>query len=184
MRIKIHCVSVIVPVAVGISIILGGCSKKTVQVSSFPEGAPVKETVSVATPIAAGPIDSMAILEALMREALRNIYFDFNEYRLRTDATGQLNIIGKILMEHQNVSILIEGHCDIRGSSDYNMALGENRANATKKWLVAYGIADSKIRTNSYGNERLAVEGCADETCYQKNRRCEFKMDSFKMASF
>jgi peptidoglycan-associated lipoprotein len=180
MSIKNHHVSLIISITVGIVIILGGCSKKTVQVSPFPERAPVKETVS----IAAEPIDSMAILDALMREALQNIYFDFDEYRLRADATGQLEVIGKILMEHQNVSIMIEGHCDKSGSSEYNMALGENRANVTKKWLVAYGIADSKIRINSFGKEQLAVENCASETCSQKNRRCEFKTDFVKIASF
>jgi peptidoglycan-associated lipoprotein len=184
MRVKKHFVSVTISVAAGIAIILGGCSKKTVQVSPLPEGAPVKETVSAVAQIAPEPIDSAAIFEALMREALQNIYFDFNQYNLRSDAIGQLTLIGRILMEHQSVSITIDGHCDERGSSEYNMGLGENRADATKKWLVAYGIAGSKLQTNSYGKERHAVEGCTEENCYQKNRRCEFKMISFKMASY
>ncbi|MBN2188948.1 MAG: OmpA family protein [Chitinispirillaceae bacterium] len=184
MSIKKHFIPVTVSVAAGIVIILAGCSKKTVQVSPLPEPVTVKEAVSVVAPAVSASIDSAAILEALMREVSQNIYFDFNKSNLRADAIGQLTAIGRVLMDHQSFSITIDGHCDERGTSEYNMGLGENRAIAAKNWLVAYGIADSKIQTNSYGKERHAVEGCTEEYCYQKNRRGEFKMVSYRVASY
>jgi peptidoglycan-associated lipoprotein len=160
------------------------CSKKQVQVS-LPQPEPVKETIAATPPVQPEPaVDSAAIVEALVRQALQNIYFDLDNYILRTDATDQLTAIGKVLMEYPGVSIIIEGNCDERGSSDYNMGLGDNRARAAKKWLVAYGIADSRIETTSYGKERLAVEGCIDEPCHQKNRRCEFKIVSSGIRSY
>jgi peptidoglycan-associated lipoprotein len=162
-----------------------GCSKKEVKASVLPQPEPVKETAATVVPVAPKPaIDSAAMFEALMRQVLQNIYFDFDKYNLRSDAIDQLTAIGRILMEHNGVCIMIEGHCDERGTSEYNMGLGLNRAMAAKKWLVAFGIADSRIQTTSYGKERLAVEGCTDDSCHQKNRRCEFKMVSSGMASF
>jgi peptidoglycan-associated lipoprotein len=162
-----------------------GCSKKEIKVSVLPQAETVKETTAAAIPAVPKPaIDSAAMFEELMRRVLQNIYFDFNKYDLRTDVIDQLAAIGRILREHQGVVIMIEGHCDERGSSEYNMGLGLNRAMAAKKWLVAYGIADSRIETTSYGKERLAVEGCTDDACHQKNRRDELKTVSSAMASF
>jgi peptidoglycan-associated lipoprotein len=154
----------------------GGCSKKVVKVS-VPEPTPV---VLPETPVAAPPappaVDSAAIIAAQMRDALQNVYFDLDKVYLRQDALDRLRIIGKALMDHRKVVISIEGHCDERGSSEYNIGLGENRAKAVKSWLVAYGIADSRMSTTSYGKERPAAYGCTDDPCHQKNRRCEFKM--------
>jgi peptidoglycan-associated lipoprotein len=156
---------------------MNGCAKKEVKVSVLPEPEPVLDTAvtEVIPPVEPEPaVDSAALLESRLQQAQQNIYFNFNKYNLRTDALDQLTAVGRVLLEHPNVSIMIEGHCDERGSSEYNMGLGENRAKAAKQWLVSYGIADSRIQTTSYGKERPAVEGCFDEPCHQRNRRCEF----------
>lgn len=157
--------------AAGSIALFTGCSKKITQVATVPVEEPKIEPPPVVTP---PPIDSNAILEGLLRSALLNIYFDFDKSDLRPDALERLNIIGKLLFEHEKITIVIEGHCDERGSSDYNMALGEQRAQAAKRWLVGYGIAESRIQTTSYGKERLAMFGCSDEPCHERNRRCEF----------
>ena len=166
-----------------VNVFIIDCSKKQVQVS-LPEPEPVKETPAAPPPEPKPVVDSAAIIAAHMRDVLQNIYFDFNRYNLRNEATDQLTVIGRALIEHPGISIVIEGHCDERGSSDYNMGLGENRAVSTKQWLVAYGIAETRIQTTSYGKERPAVEGCFDEACHQKNRRCEFRMLSSGVISY
>ncbi|MBN1129254.1 MAG: OmpA family protein [Chitinispirillaceae bacterium] len=167
-------------VIAGVFFCLSGCTKKEIKTTVLPQPEPVKDTVAaeVLVPAPEPEIDSAAIIDALLRQALQNIYFDFNNFDLKTEALNQLTAIGSVLLEHQNIIIMIEGFCDERGSSEYNVGLGENRAKAAKKWLVAYGIADSRIQTTSYGKERLAIEGCVDETCHQRNRRCEFRMIS------
>jgi peptidoglycan-associated lipoprotein len=149
-----------------------GCSKKVTQVATTPVEEPKPEPIP--EPVVPPPVDSSAIIAGLIRDALKTIYFDFDKYDLRPDAVDRLTIIGKLLLERQGVSIAIEGHCDERGSADYNMALGEKRAVAAKNWLVYYGIAENRITTTSYGKERLAALGCTDDPCHERNRRCEF----------
>ena len=176
MKAQSHFVMMTTAVVTLAVVLLGGCTKKNVTVS-LPE--PVRDTVPVVVPPPAPePIDSSAIIAAMLRDALQNIYFDLDRYNLRQDAIDRLQIIGRTLMERGTVVISIDGHCDERGSSEYNMALGENRARAAKQWLVSYGIADTRLQTNSYGKERLAAYGCTDEACHQQNRRCEFSVIS------
>jgi peptidoglycan-associated lipoprotein len=163
---------IILAIATGMVGMIPGCSKKITQVATLPVEEPKPEPIP--EPVAPPPVDSSAILADLMRSALQNIYFDFDTYVLRPAAIERLSIIGKLLLEHEKITIVIEGHCDERGSSDYNMALGEQRAQAAKRWLVGYGIAESRIQTTSYGKERLAALGCSDDPCHERNRRCEF----------
>jgi len=103
-------------------------------------------------------------------------YFDFDKYNIRPDARTALEYNAEVLKRHPEVDILIEGHCDERGTVEYNLALGERRANSVKDYLVKLGIDASRMRTISYGKERPVDLG-HNEVAWQKNRRAEFKID-------
>ena len=101
---------------------------------------------------------------------LTDAYFDYDQSDLREDARTALAADAEWLKKYPSVQILIEGHCDERGTGNYNLALGDRRANAAKEYLVSLGIDGSRIKTVSYGEERPF---CTDsnESCWQQNRR-------------
>jgi len=101
------------------------------------------------------------------------IYFDFDRYSLREDARHALAANAEVLRKNSGLEILIEGHCDERGTVEYNLALGEKRAKTAKDYLVRLGIEPSRIRVISYGEERPASPG-HDERSWALNRRGEF----------
>jgi peptidoglycan-associated lipoprotein len=105
--------------------------------------------------------------------ALRDIFFDFDKYNIRSDAARTLDTNVAWMKAHSGALVLIEGHCDERGTNAYNVALGDRRANATRDYLVARGIQASRILTVSYGEER-PVCAARHETCWAKNRRAHF----------
>jgi peptidoglycan-associated lipoprotein len=123
------------------------------------------------------PVDSFKAedLDAEMKAVFVPIYFSFDKYDLSHDAIGNLEKIASFLKDKATVKVLIEGNADERGSSEYNMALGDNRARAVKKYLVGYGISADRLETTSYGKEHPAVPNCSDEDCHSKNRRDEWK---------
>jgi peptidoglycan-associated lipoprotein len=104
-----------------------------------------------------------------------NIYFDFDKSELKPEARAILVKKAEWLRNHEDFSVRIEGHCDERGTNEYNLALGERRANAAWKFLNALGISGSRMTTISYGEERPADPG-HNETAWAKNRRDEFKL--------
>lgn len=105
--------------------------------------------------------------------ALMSIYFDFDRYNLTKEATDILSDNATVLMENPSISILIEGHCDERGTDEYNLALGEKRAIAARDFLVRFGIAKSRVSVISYGEERPFDPGHTEEA-WAKNRRAAF----------
>ncbi len=116
-----------------------------------------------------------AIREAQLRTQFENqdIHFDFDRYDLRPEARQILNEKAAYLLERNNLSVIIEGHCDDRGSSAYNLALGEKRALAAKAYLQSMGVAAQRMETVSYGKERPLVPGHTEEA-YAANRRDHF----------
>jgi len=104
---------------------------------------------------------------------LTDALFDFDRYNIRPDAMEVLESTASWLKEKRDINILIEGHCDERGTYEYNLALGEKRANASKEYLISKGIAPARIKTISYGEEKPTCTE-QDEDCYQKNRRAHF----------
>ena len=116
-----------------------------------------------------GIVDSQS--EAIA--SLRTIYFDFDKYNLRDDARRILERNAEILKENPDVKIVIAGHCDERGTNEYNLALGENRAKAARDYLIRLGVETSRITTLSYGEERPVSMG-HDEAAWNQNRRGEF----------
>ena len=105
--------------------------------------------------------------------ALRDVYFDFDRYDVRAGDKGMLDENAKWLKSNQSALLLIEGHADERGTNEYNLALGERRAKATRDYLVSVGIDAGRITVISYGEERPT---CTEKTegCWAKNRRAHF----------
>ena len=119
------------------------------------------------------PPQPSATEEDLFNQQVKDIFFDYDKYDIRSDQQAALQGDASFLKEHQNVKFTVEGHCDERGSTEYNLALGDNRANAVKQALVQAGISADRIRTISYGKEKPV---CTDHTeaCWQQNRRGHF----------
>ncbi len=108
--------------------------------------------------------------EDLAQNVGDRVFFDYDSAMLSADAQHTLERQSAWLKQYSNVSVTLEGHCDERGTREYNLALGERRAAAAKKYLVGLGIASSRISTISYGKERPAVIG-SDESAWGQNRR-------------
>jgi peptidoglycan-associated lipoprotein len=105
------------------------------------------------------------------------IHFEFDKYRITDEAKPVLERIASALKEKPTWKVLIEGHCDERGSNEYNLGLGEQRALATKRYLGSLGIEESRFQTVSYGEER-PVESGSGESSWAKNRRAEFRVEA------
>lgn len=142
------------------------------------EGGTADATAHVdvsAPPAVAVPTNPMTA-EQEFKANVQDVFFDYDSYDIRTDAEGTLSHDASYLASHPNFKIVIGGYCDERGSSEYNLALGQNRADAAKKALVNAGVAADRIRVISYGKEKPF---CTDSTeaCWQQNRRAGFSMD-------
>jgi len=133
--------------------------------------ASTRVTVSI-PPVAAVPSRT---LEELFQETIKDAFFNYNTADIRPDARDSLLKDAEFLSSHREVRIAIEGHCDERGSEEYNLGLGDRRATSAKKYLVSLGIAEERIQTTSYGKERPF---CSEhsEACWQLNRRAHFVM--------
>ena len=116
---------------------------------------------------------SNATEEELFSRNVKDIYFDYDKYDVRVDQQSSLQGDAQFLQQHSNIHITIEGHCDERGSTEYNLALGASRADAVKNALIQAGVGGDRIRTISYGKEKpFCTE--SNESCWQQNRRGHF----------
>ena len=104
---------------------------------------------------------------------LKKINFDFDKYQVREDMKSILQANANWILKFSTVQVLIEGHCDERGTIEYNIALGEKRAEAAKNYLASLGVNPAKIKIVSYGKSKPLVQGI-DEDSYFQNRRAEF----------
>ncbi len=106
---------------------------------------------------------------------LKSVYFEFDRFDIREDAKPVLRANAQGIKSNSRWgNITIEGHCDERGSEEYNLALGERRANAVKRYLIDLGVASSRLRTVTFGEAKPAVMG-HDESAWRYNRRAEFR---------
>ena len=108
---------------------------------------------------------------------LQDAYFDYDSNQIRADARDALakdaDALKKIFAEFPSASVIVEGHCDERGSAEYNLGLADQRASATKEYLTSLGVPAAKLKTVSYGKERPQCTEATEE-CYQRNRRAHF----------
>lgn len=117
-------------------------------------------------------------MAAVKEEVANMIFFDYDKFDLRSDAREILKKKGALLKDNNTLKVVIEGHCDQRGTPAYNLALGERRARAAYEYLVTLGVASSRLSIVSYGEERPLDPG-HNEAAYAKNRRDEFKITEY-----
>ena len=137
----------------------GGTQEATARLTVTPAPA--------APPAAAAPSVSD---EDLFAQNIKDVYFDYDKSDIRSDQQGSLQADAQFLNQHTSVNFTIEGHCDDRGSTDYNLALGDQRASAVKNALTSAGVSASRIKTISYGKEKPFCNE-SNEACWQQNRR-------------
>jgi peptidoglycan-associated lipoprotein len=133
--------------------------------------ATVRITVNVPAPVVEKPRGPS--FEELFTQEVRDAYFDLDKADIRPDARAALEKTAAFLKGYPLAHVTIEGHCDERGSTEYNLALGDRRANAVKQYLVNLGIPTGNLNTVSYGKEKpFCME--SNESCWQQNRRGHF----------
>jgi peptidoglycan-associated lipoprotein len=134
--------------------------------------------VTVTSPPPAPPPPAPQVsTETLFEQNIKDAYFDYNKSDIRPDAQQALTADADFLKSHPSINFTIEGHCDERGSEEYNLGLGDRRANAAKSFMVNLGISASRITTISYGKDRpFCTE--SNEACWQQNRRGHLVMGS------
>jgi peptidoglycan-associated lipoprotein len=130
------------------------------------------DVASAAPPPTAAPAQAPNLSD-LFEQNVKDAYFDLDKSDLRDDARSALTKDAEFLRSYPDVRVLIEGHCDERGSTEYNLALGQRRAEAAKNYLISLGITAGRIDSTSWGKERpFCTEH--DESCWQQNRRAHF----------
>lgn len=151
--------------------------------ASAPAAAAQKPAVSRPAPAPApSSLEAKRRGEAPKEGPLKEIYFDFDKYDLRPEARDVLKANANWLKANASARVEIEGHCDERGTNEYNLALGAKRAQAAKDYLVTLGISKNRLSTISYGEE-LPVCKEQSEGCWQKNRRARFVVVTGRPAS-
>jgi peptidoglycan-associated lipoprotein len=142
------------------------------------EGGSADATARVtvnAPPAVVAPTNTMSAEEEF-KANVQDIYYDYDAYTIRSDAQATLSKDASYLVSHPDVKFVLGGYCDERGSNEYNLALGQNRAESAKNALVTAGVAANRIRVISYGKEKpFCTE--STEACWQENRRAGFAME-------
>jgi peptidoglycan-associated lipoprotein len=140
------------------------------------DGGSTDATATVTIGQAQAPNTSGELTETEFEQNVKPVFFDYDSYSVRPDAQQTITQDASFLQSHPDAKILIAGYCDDRGSAEYNLALGQNRANSAKTALTQAGVDASRIRTISYGKEK---QFCTEEneSCWQQNRRAQFTLD-------
>ena len=137
--------------------------------------ATARVTVNAPPPPPPPPAPSLTD-EQLFAQNVKDVYFDYDKADVRADQQTLVQANAAFLQQHPNMSVTLEGHCDERGSTEYNLALGDNRASAVKNALVAAGVPAERIKTVSFGKEKpFCTE--SNESCWQQNRRGHFVLN-------
>jgi peptidoglycan-associated lipoprotein len=147
-----------------------GCASTSTVEETKPVAKPTKAPQEVAIP----PVSEFSLVP---------VYFDTDQVVLRPDARASLKARAKTIQQHPELGVVtIQGHCDERGSDEYNLVLGKRRATAVKRYLVDLGVPASRLETVSYGESRPAVPG-HDQKAWRYNRRSEFTSEVVQSAN-
>lgn len=161
-----------------VTLLAAGCAKKPVAEEAATSAEMQETTMTEQEPAAepaAAVVEEKVTTAADVAAGLVRVHFDFDQYVLTDAAKETLANNAMLLKAAPAVMIKIEGHCDERGSDEYNMALGEKRALATKDYLVSLGVDAGRMSTISYGEE-MPLDPASNETAWAKNRRADFKV--------
>jgi peptidoglycan-associated lipoprotein len=149
---------------VAVAIMLAACASKKEQAAGTTTAAPPPAAPSKPS----GPAPDS--IEYFNQVVGNTVSFDYDSYDLRPDAQAILRGQAAWLNQNPSRTVTIEGHCDERGTREYNLGLGERRANAVRQYLVSLGLSSGRVKTISYGKERPSCVS-SDEACWAKNRR-------------
>ncbi len=116
--------------------------------------------------------------EQLFAQNVKDVFFNYDNFDIRSDEMQIVATDADFLAQHPSMKLVISGHCDERGSEDYNMGLGENRASAVKEFLVKRGVSADRIRVISYGKEKPFCTTAENESCWEQNRRAHFALSN------
>lgn len=152
--------------------LVAGCGKKTMETPPPVTPPPAPAVQPTPTPPPAPPTSAPAA-PTLAQGELQDVFFDYDKAELRGDTRATLTENGRKLVASPKTAVTIEGHCDERGTVDYNLALGERRASSVKEFLVSYGVEAGRLSTISYGESRPFALG-HDESAWAQNRRAHF----------
>lgn len=133
---------------------------------------PPRESITEKQLSKAQPSDIETTIKELQTK-IKDIYFDYDKYDMRDDAKPVMKEVADMLSKNRKIKVIIEGHCDERGTNEYNLGLGDRRANSAKQYMASLGIPSGKIETISYGEEKPVCSEQAEE-CWGKNRRAHF----------
>ena len=157
--------------AVSVALFAAGCAKKAKEAPPTPPTPPpTSQSTNPAPSTSSTPSSESSTGSEIGSGVFTDAFFDFDSYSLRADAKLALDKDAKYLRENKDVKVTVEGHCDERGTVEYNQALGEKRANAARDYLVAAGVTSARLQVVSYGKERPFAEG-HDESAWSQNRR-------------
>jgi peptidoglycan-associated lipoprotein len=172
MRIRIHHL-VFLTLAVA-AMMLAGCAKKAPAPPPAPPASTQQTPVPTpqTTPTTETTTPATTSTNATVGD-LKTVFFALDSYMLDDAAHAVLDANAKLLRESASLAVRIEGHCDERGTVEYNMSLGQKRAEAVRDYLVGAGVPADRLTTLSYGKERPLVDG-HDEAAWSRNRRAEF----------
>lgn len=175
---KMMNVLIIVTFACAAVFMLASCAKKQIgmeQAVTPSQAAPPASPGKMAPEAVKQPAGKPGLENEIRAFESEHIYFDFDKSELKPEARAILTKKAEWLRANPTFKIRIEGNCDERGTNEYNLALGERRADAAWKFINALGISGDRMTTVSYGEEKPAVQG-HDEKAWSKNRRDEFKL--------
>ena len=180
-----------------IGIIISGCSQKAVvkpveqpeqEIPAAEQRQSEKMPTEKLTPVPAEKVTSSDTADQAFKNSretlqlqakLQDIHFAYDKYAVRAEEKPALKIVSDILLKNNNLKVSIEGHCDERGTNEYNLALGDKRANAVKEYLISLGIPPIRIETISYGEEKPVCTE-STEACWTRNRRAHFVLEEGK----
>jgi peptidoglycan-associated lipoprotein len=171
---------IVVAVLMLVFVVSEGCKKKEVITEPTPQPVvqKVEEPVTqVEKPVLTEEeiIEKASLEEINSKGYLKLVNFDYDKYAIKDEMKPLLQQNAEWLLRNSRIQIAVEGHCDERGTEEYNMALGEKRAKAAQAYLVSLGVPAERIVTISYGKSKLMIVGNSEEDHYQ-NRRAEFRV--------
>jgi peptidoglycan-associated lipoprotein len=164
-----------IPIASSLVLMLAACaSQKTTE--SAPTGgqqaAPAPASQPQTTPVAPGAMTMNPLHDPNSILAKRSVYYDFDKSEIKPEFRPMIEAHAGYLREHPQATVRVEGNCDERGSREYNLALGQRRADGVRKALGLLGVADSRVETTSWGEEKPRASG-HDESAWAQNRRSD-----------
>lgn len=158
-----------------VSILLGACSSTPLTepaAASSASSAPAARSAATTAPTATAPVVAAYLDPQNPLYQKRSVYFDFDQFAIKPAYAPVIELHGKYLAAHPDVAIKIEGNTDEQGGREYNLALGQKRAEAVLKAFKVYGVKDSQVEAVSFGKEKPKASG-HDEASYAENRRAD-----------